>query len=102
MAQENLNHEQQLKYHIKKAKILAELGLYSTSLLEEQKTIRLIVSQNLIDSNSKYYTKVKSECLYRIARMNLNIGLYEQSIKHLYDIIENYCNINPSKGLFLT
>lgn len=92
IAKEKKDTTLQIYTHIKKAEILSKIGMYTTSIIEDLKAINLI---NLNTPSDKEHNILKSRSLYRVARMNYNLGMFEQSTKVLYNIIaDSSTNIN--------
>lgn len=77
--------EKACNWRIEKSKILIKIGKYSTSFFELKRTCEIIDSLDL--QKIPEFEKKKLDCMYNMAKMSLNLGLYDQSVGYLLEIL---------------
>lgn len=87
---ENLRDSQTCVLYREKGVLLDQIGRYSEAFFVEQELLRIM------DSNSGYPDKVDQDrwiVVQDMARLSVNLGLYDQSTSYLYEILSE-----PSAG----
>lgn len=70
--------------HLEKSLLLDRMGRYAAALLEKQAA--LVLMDSLVDVSGMCFPR-REQCLYDMARMAVNTGLYEQGTAYLYGIL---------------
>lgn len=87
------NVEFTVKYMMDKAKLTAINGEYAKAFHTYSDALDAINSKGELDKNE---TAEKIDCTQQIARMALNLGMYDESTAYFFDMLEynNYHDIN--------
>lgn len=83
------NFENFVFLRIEKATLLNKTGKYLESFIESKGAVKNIDSLKL--DKKPAFERKRMDCLYDMARMSLNLGVYDQSVRYLLDLL-SYSN----------
>lgn len=70
------NDEDRTEYILDKARLAGRNGEYASSFNTYQEALNIINSDAILDNQS---IKTKKDCMYQMAKMAMNLGMYDES-----------------------